>query len=334
MNDNMNYNNNNMNNMNYNMNNNNEDNNVDAIKKANKVGKKIIALLTTAAILIIIVTLFLIWTTLFVEDNRSEELITNIRSIMDGAKDMVQIEGNDFTDETVTYYVSNKCITGKENVNSPYGEFDPAYVVIAYEEEKYNYYFIGRDAKGYGFKEWTRLENITEDNLKSDLVKDEIVTDKGYGDRTKVVIIDSKCERKEGTSYKVYVDKIEKNDFDDKQAIKIYAYREIDPQYTVTKVGILYAANSGLGFFTNDSVDLTKNEAYDVEDIIKNNKTGNVSEVVAQNPTNKGEYALIYTIVKENDMVYAIPYVEATDNNGKEYKFYGELVATSYEQAK
>lgn len=332
MNNNMNYNNGyNMNNMP--INNNNQTNNNGA-KEAKKVGKKIIALLTIGAIIIIIVTVFLIWTTIFIDNVKGDIFVENVRSIMDGARDMVQSEDSDFTDEKVTYYVSNKCITGKENVNSPHGDFDPAYVVIAYEEEKYLYWFIGRDVKGYGFDKLTTIQDITEENLRSNVEKDSIKTNIGIGDRTKIVTIDSNCKKTESTSYKVEIGKIVKNDFDNKKAIKLYAYRDIDAEYTVTKVGILYATNPELGFFTNDSTDLTQTNQFDIENMLKTNQTGNVREIVAQNPTNKGDYALIYTIVKETDMVYAIPYVEATDSNGKEYKFYGPVAATSYAQAK
>ena len=126
----------------------------------------------------------------------------------------------------------------------------------------------------------------------------------------------------------------EKYEYDEKKAIKLYAYREIDEEYTVTKVGILYASNPTLGYYTNDGKNLLEDETYKVEELLKTNKNGNVSEIVAKNPTNIGDYALIYTIVKDTDMVYALPYVEATDAAGKEYKFYGPVTAANYEQAK
>lgn len=345
MNDNMNnqnynngYNMNNMSNNNYNIgnnmpNNNYNPNNNDGIQNSKKASKIILAILTIGSILVVVVTLFLIWNTLFIDNVKGDIYVENVRNIMDGARDMVQMENSDFTDHNVTYYVSPKCITGKEKINSPHGDFDPAYVVIAYEEEKYLYWFIGRDIKGYGFDKLTTINDITEENLKSNVEKDSIKTDKGIGDRTKVIIIDSNCKKIESTSYKVEIGKVIKNDFDGKKAIKLYAYRDIDEDYTVTKVGIYYASNSGLGFYTNDSTDLTQDETYNLEELLKTNKTGNVSEIVAQNPTNRGDYALIYTVIKENDMLYAIPYVEAKDSTGKEYKFYGPVTATSYEQA-
>lgn len=319
--------------MDNNMQNNQYNNFKENVQKIGKKSKLPIALITVFAFLVIIVTVILIWTSRAIDENKDEELVKNIKLIMDNANAMVTENKEAYSDENTTYYISNKCIKGSEKIVSPYGEFDPAYVVITKEGDNYSYYFNGRDIKGKGFLTMS-LHDINVENLEKDLDKEDIVTNKGLGARTRIVVVDSSCKEKESSYYKVKIEKIEKYEFDDKKAVKIYAFREIEEEYTVTKVGIYYASNSGLGFYTNDSTDLTKDPNYDVEKILKNNTTGNVSEIVAKNPTNAGDYALIYTIVKETDMVYALPYVVAQDKAGKEYVFYGPAISTSYEQAK
>ena len=325
---------NNMNN-NYIPNNNIPNNNDGRIEEIKTKSRKIVSITTLISILVIIVALILIWTTMFIDDNKDEEYIETIKGIVTSAKEMTKEEDNIFTDDRTTYFVSTKCVKGKENTKSPYGDLDQAYVVISYDGENYSYYFTGRDVKGKGFVKFTSEKDITIENLKTGIEKSDITTNRGVGDRTKVIIIDgADCKEREDNSYKVEISKIEKYEYDEKKAIKLYAYREIDEEYTVTKVGILYASNPTLGYYTNDGKNLLEDETYKVEELLKTNKNGNVSEIVAKNPTNIGDYALIYTIVKDTDMVYALPYVEATDAAGKEYKFYGPVTAANYEQAK
>ena len=216
------------NNMNSGMNNNYVPNNMPSSNQNNleeikTKSKKVMSIMTIASILVIIVALILIWTTMFIDDNKDEEYVKNINSLITGAETMTKAEGNIFTDDRTTYYVSNKCITGKENVKSPYGEFDPAYVVIAFDCEKYSYYFTGRDEKGKGFVKFTKASDITVENLKKGIEKDDIKTNVGVGDRTKVVIIDgADCKEREDHSYKVEINKIEKYEYDDKKSIKLY----------------------------------------------------------------------------------------------------------------
>ena len=97
-------------------------------------------------------------------------------------------------------------------------------------------------------------------------------------------------------------------------------------------VGIYYSSNAGLGYYTDDSVDLTKVESFDVKDKLIKNTTGNVGVRFAQSPTNVGEYSLVYSVIKPTDVIYALPFVEAKDKNGKSYLFYGPVYSTTYQQ--
>ena len=278
--------------------------------------------------------LFLMWYESQDTQEKNKTYSQTIISIMNSAKAMVEEQTPDssekYNNPDTTYFIPVNCIKGQESTKSPFGKLDHAYVVTAYEEDKNVYYFYGWDEKGNGFSEFTSLNDIKEDNIRSK--NKDINFEKGIGARTRVITYNENCKAVEQFSYRTAVSKAVKGDYDNKKAIKFSAVRNIYPEYNVEAVGIYYSSNAGLGYYTDDSVDLTKVESFDVKDKLIKNTTGNVGVRFAQSPTNVGEYSLVYSVIKPTDVIYALPFVEAKDKNGKSYLFYGPVYSTTYQQ--
>ena len=303
-------------------------------EKPKKKKKKVLLIFVIICLLIAGAIIALMWFESQKEIERKKTYSETIKEIMNSAKTMVEEKTPEseerYNNVDTTYYISTRCIKGQEKTNSPFGDLDNAYVVTALEEEKNVYYFVGYDSKGYGFANMTSLEKINEDNIRSKIK--EVNFDKGIGARTRVVIYDSNCKIKEQFSYKTGISKSEKADYDNKKAIKITAVRNIDQEYIVTNVGIYYSSNAGIGYFSDDSKNLMEDEYNDIKEKMIKDSSGNVGVRFAQNPTNIGEFSLIYSVIKETDRVYALPFVEANDKNGKKYIFYGPVYTTTYEE--
>ena len=296
--------------------------------------RKGVRLSTSIILLGIIIGLGVVWFNLFMTGEKGEDYVESIRDVVEGAKELVKNDTKyDFTNKNVTYYVSNKCITGKEDVTSPYGQFMETYVVITLDEDIYNYYWIGTDAQGHGIATPTPINRITKDTIVENVLPQDIKTTTPMDGKEKIRVIDSSCKGKDDYQANVTISKTFQADENGYKRLKIVALRDVDNYYEVTKVGILYSDNFGLGYFSKDDQDLSKEENIDVEELLKTNRTGGVKEVIAKNNTNKGEYALVITIVKETDYFYAIPYVVVKNDIGEEKTVYGTLISISYATA-
>ena len=310
--------------------------NIEPIVKEEKPKKDNKTILKIFVLLCLIAAGIFLW--LMYQDSQKEVEVKKtysetIREIIVSAKSMVEEipegEEDKFSDLDTTYYIYTKCIKGQENAKSPYGDLTDAYVVVAKDEDKVLYYYLGVDSKGNGILDLTLSDRVTEDIIRSKIPADSLDFTKGIGARTKVIVYNNKCETRELNSYSTGVTEVTKADYDNKKAIKINAVRNVSDEYTVTKVGIYFSSNPGLGYYSDDSKNLTLDEAYDVKKLLIENKSGNVGTKTALNPSNLGEFAVVYSVIKPTDVIYALPYVEATKEE-KTYIFYGPVYSTTY----
>ncbi len=125
---------------------------------------------------------------------------------------------------------------------------------------------------------------------------------------------------------------------DNKNAIYYTFTHSIPYEYKIKQVGLLYGTNKTIGADTSVSgyalVDLTQpNELgiTDVESVLKNNGTGNITEFIA--PYQKNEGTVLYSCIVNGNTeayVYAIGYIFAVDADGSERKFYSRLAAVTF----
>ena len=130
----------------------------------------------------------------YIEKSRKETYISTVKELVSGAAILVTKDKIDIDDTNTTYYIPYTCISmeDKDKARTPYGDFDEAYVVVTIDEdEKYDYYFYGRDTTGMGFSQMTEEEALSSDCIKSGV--DKIHTDIGLGRRKEIKIYSGDC---------------------------------------------------------------------------------------------------------------------------------------------
>ena len=159
---------------------------------------KAFTLIELLAVIILLGILMLIAipsVTSYINNSRKNVYVDTAKELVKGTS--ILLNSGDFSvlDKDTTYYVNSKCIaseTGKE-VTSPFGKFNPAYVLVVNEDDEYNYYFQSRDEQEIGVKDITTMESLEISKIVSNVKEDDIDTTIGIGNTTKTAIIDENC---------------------------------------------------------------------------------------------------------------------------------------------
>ena len=106
------------------------------------------------------------------------------------ATNMVNEGKHDFYDTDTTYYVPIKCLHVESGGDSPYGKFDKAYVLVTYNNDTYNYYWVSRDVTGQGIKVATASDDLKPELIVAGIKPDEIKTNTVVEDKIKVLLMD------------------------------------------------------------------------------------------------------------------------------------------------
>ena len=169
------------------------------MKSTNKNNKAftLIELLAVIIILGILMIIAIPAVTRYINGSKKSAYVNIVKNLMSGARNQVNEGKLEMYDTDVTYYISNACISTENESKSPYGEFDPSYVVVTYTGVNYEYYWTGRDTTGQGIKSVTHYDVIDEDTIESDIEESEIRTDLGIDGRRYSIVIDnsSSCEK-------------------------------------------------------------------------------------------------------------------------------------------
>lgn len=170
-------------------------------QKKKRKGFTLIELLAVIIILGILMIIAVPSVTKYIGDTRRNSYVNTAKEIINGGRNLAHSGNMEFTDPDATYYVPSTCvkIENHDPARSPYGLFDPAYVIINYDSEnaKYDYYWMSRDETGMGVKTPIKSDDLGVDNIENNIKKDEfnsgITT---IDNRSKFVFYNDDCSSK------------------------------------------------------------------------------------------------------------------------------------------
>ena len=159
----------------------------------NKKGFTLIEILAVIIILGILLLIVVPSVSSYIESTRKSSYVQTIKEILKSAGANLTKSQMKSANRNTTYYIPNECIKTENGVaKSPYGEFDKAYVVVAWENNQYRFYWVGRDESGVGVKDLKLIEEITESDIVSDIPSDYIKIDKKIGNTESINLLDPK----------------------------------------------------------------------------------------------------------------------------------------------
>ena len=154
----------------------------------NKKGFTLIELLAVIIILGLLMLIAIPSVTNYINNARKESYIDTARQYVKGATNLVNSGDLDIFDTGVTYYIPTTCIELETGGQSPYGgDFSPAYVIVTYDNDSYNYYWMSRDDNGIGIKTPIKSTKLEIEDIDSG-VKATDVTPSTAIDRRKTII--------------------------------------------------------------------------------------------------------------------------------------------------
>lgn len=110
-------------------------------------------LIELLAVVIIIGVLMLIAVpsvTGYIADARKSTYVATLKKFSSGVENKVKSREFIFSSKTTTYYVPIECVQLEKGGNSPYGEWEEAYVAVTYDGNKYTYYWTSFDSSSAG----------------------------------------------------------------------------------------------------------------------------------------------------------------------------------------
>ena len=153
-------------------------------------GFTLIELLAVIIILGILMLIAIPSVTTYINNSRKETYVDTVKEVLKGASMLVNSGELEINDPNTTYYVPISVIdTENGEARSPYGKFDDAYVVITYDGDDYDYFFIGKDEADIGVDKIIKSENLDKDKITTDISDDAIKTDKAIGNRNNIKVV-------------------------------------------------------------------------------------------------------------------------------------------------
>ena len=157
-------------------------------------GFTLIELLAVIIILGILMLVAIPSVTIYVSNSRKNSYIVTARQYIKAATNMVNEGKQDFFDTDATYYIPVKCLKVESGGDSPYGKFDRAYVIVTYNNETYNYYWVSRDETGQGIKKITLSDKLAPDLIEAGIKQSDIKTTATVEGKLKTIVMnDTTC---------------------------------------------------------------------------------------------------------------------------------------------
>ena len=261
-------------------------------QKIRKNGFTLIELLAVIIILGILMIIAIPSVTSYISNSRKSAYVDTAREIIMGARNIVNSGKYEMFDTDTTYYLPVSCINTENGLKSPYGDFDKAYVLVLYDGKSYNYYWTSVDEAGQGIKNIVKYDNLTEDEIESDIKSSDINVDTVIGKRKKIKALDENCNFKDETAtLKVPLNGGERYDVNEACYVNP-SVRIVSDRTSSTKVGDEVHLTSQISGFDRCTLtyywqfkgDITNNEWANVSDYnfdwIKDNTLENLTFII------------------------------------------------------
>jgi len=159
-------------------------------------GFTLIEMVVVTIVLGLVITIAVVAVSDYIKKSRKDTYISNAHEYISIASTMLAKQEFVVRDSNTTYYIHiNNLDTEKELNESPYGEWEDAYVVVTIDggTNNFNYYWTSVDSKGY------RVDLVNESDLDSNDVYHSnnltIDTNQKIGNREKIVVYDKDGNR-------------------------------------------------------------------------------------------------------------------------------------------
>ena len=162
----------------------------------NKKGFTLIEIIAVIVILGVIMFIAVPSISRYVGGSRKDLYISDAKRFVDAAKEIISTKKIPINKTDITYYIPLSCLSVDKKDESPYGAWDEVYVVVTYDNTKYDYYFTAIDSEKMGVKltysedlNTDRVENISGISTSISVGKDK----NGVCTRDKIRVISDKC---------------------------------------------------------------------------------------------------------------------------------------------
>ena len=158
-----------------------------------KNGFTLIELLAVIIILGILMLIAIPSVTSYINNSRKQSYVSSVKELIRGTTNLVNSGELEISnDPKTTYYIPCTCVNNENGeARSPYGNFDPAYVVVTYDESGYDYYFTGRDTSDVGVPSPVSSNVFDKEHILSNITS--IDTSIGIKGTEQVVIYKDDC---------------------------------------------------------------------------------------------------------------------------------------------
>ena len=127
--------------------------------------------------------------------SKKEEYISIAKNLMDSVENFAKRGNIKVKDTTITYYIPASCVSFHDELKTPYGNLDEAYVIIIYNGKGYKTYWISKDSNKVGVPEITAYKDLNLDNIKHNI--NELNTNIAIDDKENIVVFNKDCSKSE-----------------------------------------------------------------------------------------------------------------------------------------